>query len=511
MFRTLHLLPVLAVATLLAACGSDHDNAPSTSPETPPTRGQLLSTPTMAGSYSAADLLSLLSSDPLGKLLLQLAFSPTCTVNVYHMEYETVGGAGEATTASGALMVPTGGAASCQGPRPLVMYAHGTNASKTFNMAALTGNSEALLMASVFASQGYIVVAPNYAGYDTSTLPYHPYLNGDQQSKDMIDSLAAARSAYATASASDSGKLFITGYSQGGYVAMATHKAMQAAGTMVTAAAPMSGPYALAAFGDAIFMGEVDMSAPANFDLLATSYQHSYKNVYASPTDVFEAQYASGADELLPSATAITAIYSNGQLPQNALFNSTAPSPAYAAMTPATMPANLAPSFALGFGTNDLVTNAYRLAYLQDAAANPDGGYPTTTTGVAAAAPGLALRQDLKSNDLRNWMPTAPVLLCAGDSDPTVFYLNTQLIDGYWASTAPMSSVTLLDVDSSAASGDPYANEKTGFAAAKAAVAAAAVIGGATDGGAMAVLQVYHATLLPPFCLYAVKSFFDGH
>jgi predicted esterase len=453
----------------------------------------------------------MLSSDPLGKLLLQLTFSPTCTVNVYHMEYETVGGAGEATKASGALIAPTGSAASCQGPRPLVMYAHGTNASKTFNMAALTGNSEALLMASVFASQGYIVVAPNYAGYDTSTLSYHPYLNGDQQSKDMIDSLAAARSAYTTASTSDSGKLFITGYSQGGYVAMATHKAMQAAGTVVTAAAPMSGPYALAAFGDAIFMGEVDMSAPANFDLLATSYQHSYKNVYTSPTDVFEAQYASGADELLPSAIAITAIYSNGQLPQNALFNSTAPSPVYAAMTPATMPANLAPSFALGFGTNDLVTNAYRLAYLQDAAANPDGGYPTTTTGIAAAAPGLALRQDLKSNDLRNWVPTAPVLLCAGDSDPTVFYFNTQLIDGYWASSAPTSSVTLLDVDSSATSGDPYANEKIGFAAAKAAVAVAAVIGGATDGGAMAVLQVYHATLIPPFCLYAVKSFFDGH
>ncbi|MDB6014527.1 MAG: hypothetical protein JWL65_6777 [Gammaproteobacteria bacterium] len=451
----------------------------------------------------------MLSSDPLGKLLLQLTFSPTCTVNVYHMEYETVGGAGEATTASGALMVPTGSAASCQGPRPLVVYAHGTNTSKTFNMAALTGNSEALLMASVFASQGYIVVAPNYVGYDTSTLSYHPYLNGDQQSKDMIDSLAAARSAYTTASTSESGKLFVTGYSQGGYVAMATHKAMQAAGTVVTAAAPMSGPYALAAFGDAIFMGEVDMSAPANFDLLVTSYQHSYKNVYTSPTDVFEAQYASGADELLPSATAITAIYSNGQLPQNALFNSTPPSPAYAAMTPATMPANLAPSFALGFGTNDLVTNAYRLAYLQDAAANPDGGYPTTTTGVAAAAPGLALRQDLKSNDLRNWAPTAPVLLCAGDSDPTVFYLNTQLIDGYWASTAPTSSVTLLDVDSSAASGDPYANEKTGFAAAKAAVEAAAVIGGAN--GAMAVLQVYHSTLIPPFCLYAVKSFFDAH
>src|ERR1700733_7309510 len=511
MSRMISFLTVIVAVTLLAACGHGDDNAPPAVTPAAPTRGQLLNTPTMAGSYSASDLLSMLISDPLGKELLQLTFSPTCTVNVYHMEYETVGGAGEATTASAALMVPTGSAASCSGARPLVMYAHGTNTSKTFNMAALAGNSEALLMASVFASQGYIVVAPNYAGYDTSTLPYHPYLNGDQQSKDMIDSLAAARSAYATASTSDNGKLFITGYSQGGYVAMATHKAMQAAGTAVTAAAPMSGPYSLAAFGDAIFEGEINMSAPANFNLVVTSYQHSYQNVYMSPTDVYEAQYASGADELLPSATAITAIYANGQLPQNVLFNSTPPSPAYASMTPATTPANLAPSFALGFGTPDLVPNAYRLSYLRDAAATPDGGFPTATTGVPAAAPGVAIRQDLKTNDLRNWTPTAPVLLCAGDSDPTVFYFNTHLIQSYWAMAAPTAAVTLLDIDSSPSSGDPYANEKTGFAAAKAAVEAAAILGGASDGGAMAVLQDYHATLVPPFCLYAVKSFFDGH
>jgi hypothetical protein len=291
---------------------------------------------------------------------------------------------------------------------------------------------------------------------------------------------------------------------------MATHKAMQAAGTAVTAAAPMSGPYALAATADAIFAGEVNSSGPTNFNFLVTSYQHSYQNVYTSPTDVYEAQYASGADELLPSATAISTIYANGQLPQDVLFNITPPSPAYASMTPATTPANLAPVFALGFGTPGLVTNAYRLSYLQDAAANPDGGFPAATTGVPAAAPALALRQDSKTNDLRNWAPTAPVLLCAGDSDPTVFYFNTQLIQSYWATAAPTAKLTVLDVDSSSSSGDPYANEKTGFAAAKVAVAAAAVLGGATDGGAMAVLQDYHATLVPPFCVYAVKSFFDG-
>jgi pimeloyl-ACP methyl ester carboxylesterase len=509
MLRKIFLWPAALAAVLLVACGKGHDNAPSTQPAGAPTRGQLTGTPTVSGSYSTSDLLSQLTTDPLGKELLKLTFSPTCSITVYHMEYETVGGAGEATTASGALMVPSGSSSACQGARPVVMYAHGTNAAKTFNMANLSNNSEALLMAAVFASQGYIVVAPNYAGYDTSSLPYHPYLNGDQQSKDMIDALAAARSAYSTASASDNGKVFLTGYSQGGYVAMATQKAMQAAGMTVTAAAPMSGPYALAAFGDAIFEGEVNTSGPLNLNLVVTSYQHSYGNIYSAPTDVYEAAYASTADELLPSATAISTIYANGQLPQNALFSSTAPA-GYAADTPATSPANLAPIFAMGFGTNNLITNNYRLTYLQDAAAHPDGGFPTTTTGLPAASPGVGLRQDLKTNDLRNWTPTAPVLLCGGDSDPTVFYFNTQLMQAYWAPDSSVS-LTVLDVDSSPSANDPYAAEKNEFAAVKAAVAAAAVVGGASDGGAMAVLQDYHATLVPPFCLSAVKAFFDGH
>src|SRR5690348_10440652 len=199
MLPTIRLSSVLAAAITVAACGG-HDNASSMQPSAPtPTRGQLVGTPAMTGSYSPSDLLSDLTSDPLGKLLLQLTFTPTCSVNVYHYDYQTVGGAGESTQASAALMVPTGSGGSCQGARPLVMYAHGTNPLKTFNMAALANNSEALLMASIFASQGYIVVAPNYAGYDTSTLAYHPYLNADQQSKDMIDALAAARSAFKTA------------------------------------------------------------------------------------------------------------------------------------------------------------------------------------------------------------------------------------------------------------------------------------------------------------------------
>jgi hypothetical protein len=155
--------------------------------------------------------------------------------------------------------------------------------------------------------------------------------------------------------------------------------------------------------------------------------------------------------------------------------------------------------------------NSYRLSYLQDAAQNPDGGFPTVTNGLPPASPANTLRVDLKTNDLRNWAPTAPTLLCAGNSDPEVFYLNTQLIQGYFASAAPTAPVTLLDIDSPATSNDPYAALKADFVIAKDAVAAAAVAGGATDGGASAVLNDYHATLVAPFCLSAAKSFFDSH
>jgi hypothetical protein len=81
---------------------------------------------------------------------------------------------------------------------------------------------------------------------------------------------------------SDGGKLFVTGYSQGGYVAMATHRAMQSGGMTVTASAPMSGPYALAAFGDAIFEGQVSDSATVNIALTIVAYQKAYQDFESS-------------------------------------------------------------------------------------------------------------------------------------------------------------------------------------------------------------------------------------
>jgi hypothetical protein len=68
----------------------------------------------------------------------------------------------------------------------------------------------------------------------------------------------------------------------------------------------------------------------------------------------------------------------------------------------------------------------------------------------------------------------------------------------------------VLDIDSSASGSDPYDDLKSKFALAKDLVAAAAIAGGATDGGASAVLEAYHTTLVAPFCLAAASKFFGA-
>ena len=141
-------------------------------------------------------------------------------------------------------------------PVDRALHAHATQTDRDFDIAQITAgdNDEGLLLAAVFAAKGYIVVAPNYVGYDISTLDYHPYLvASQQQSDDMIDALAAARSALPTASGTDHHRRREAVHhgvlSRADSSPMATHRAMQAGGMTVTAAAPLSGPYALSAFG----------------------------------------------------------------------------------------------------------------------------------------------------------------------------------------------------------------------------------------------------------------------
>ena len=99
--------------------------------------------------------------------------------------------------------------------------------------------------AALMASAGYIVVMPDYPGYGDSRAP-HPYVHLSLgESVLLMLNRAKAVLSSPFASAHPNGKIFLTGYSEGGFVTMAAAKALQ--GKMpVVAAVPCAGSYDLA-------------------------------------------------------------------------------------------------------------------------------------------------------------------------------------------------------------------------------------------------------------------------
>jgi hypothetical protein len=524
MTRTCGYLSLALAAMLLAACGS---STTTTTPSSSTAHGTLaLNPPLRVASVDAATFQSQISATASGAQLLQLSGNPVCGVDFYYIKYWTLGAVNETTQSSGALMVPTGAAPACSGPRPIVLYAHGTQFNKTFNIADITNpaNTEGALVAAMFAAQGYIVVAPNYAGYDISTLGYHPFLNASQQSGEMMDALNAARTALPNtfaASTSDNGRLFISGYSEGGYVAMATQRAMENAGLKVTATAPMSGPYALEALFDSVVLGSVNLGSTLFTPLVTSSYQHAYSNLYGTPGDFYSATYATGIETLMPSVESTTMLYQNGLLPQLTLFDSTTPvvdgSPSLtAALAIPSGGSNpiLSVVFAAGFGTPYLVNNSVRVAYATDVQADPDGT-EIGSAALAASVPSNGLRKDLYINDMRygSWVPTAPTLLCGGGNDPSVFFAaDAGTMASFW-SNVPAGLVTVLDVDPAGGPSGPFAALQGAFQASQTqqlAFLQTPAGGGLSPLAAeIAVVQAYHGTSVPPFCSRAAREFFN--
>jgi len=488
---------LVGLGCLLAACGGGTTPGGSPSGVAPPAplpalaRGSLVGQAASVGVNVAGVGLATVPAQVLAGYLeygqagtLAIAGQPQCAVSVYRVRYNTVGGAGEATDATAAVFVPSGGGPSCSSSRPVMLYAHGTSLQKSYDMTDIANNAEARLVAGVFAAQGFIVVAPDYTGYGGSRLGYHPYLDRSAQAADMIDALRAARGAFAGIGARDSGKLFVTGYSQGGYVALATQRAMQEAGAefTLTAAAGMSGPYALARFGDELFGGAPRDGATVVVPMIINAGQHAGALLYGAPSDVYEAPYAAGIVDLVPGTLGAGDLVAQGKLPATALFA-----------------ANSQPQLAgYGdyFGVGNLVRSDYRAGYLADLAAHPCDG---SAAAPLACAPQQALRRWLVRNDLRSYTPSAKTLLCAGHADPVVPYFNTSATASYFGTQG--GRVTQLDVDSAPGLIDSYASVKTGFLAAKALLREAA--------GNESVQSSYHAGLVAPFCMAATRLFFQ--
>ena len=119
---------------------------------------------------------------------------------------------------SGGLAMPLG--INKSQIKGVVVYFHGTQFDNQSVGSNLAPGSETLLVVSVFASQGYIVVLPDYIGQGVDYKSVHPYvLYPKATAQTAVDMLTAVKpriqNHYATTDA-DRLKLFSTGYSEGG-------------------------------------------------------------------------------------------------------------------------------------------------------------------------------------------------------------------------------------------------------------------------------------------------------
>lgn len=148
--------------------------------------------------------------------------TPVYAVQAWRLTYLTVDGDGRQIVASGLVGIPQKPANALS---PVLSYQHATIQKQADAPSSLTKLGDPLV---VLASLGYIVAAADYVGYGVSAGVPHPYLMSAPSASAVIDLLTAAKFWRQSQQIADNKQLFMTGYSEGGYVTVAAHRALQA-------------------------------------------------------------------------------------------------------------------------------------------------------------------------------------------------------------------------------------------------------------------------------------------
>ena len=351
---------IAAAAAVLVACGGSDDG---------PRRGDLLEAPVTLATLTAAQI----DATTAASGLQAISGKALCDVKVVALNYATAGvRTGEESNASGVMLVPGG---VCTGAAPLVSYAKGSEVYRPRTLAN-PQDEETFLLAAMYAAQGYAVVATDYLGFAKSDYPYHPFLHADSEATSVLDAVRAARAAAPSVGVSLSGKLMLTGFSQGGHAAMAAQRAAERDNPKefnVVAGAYEAGPYNLSG---QVAAGVAIAGEQFFVPYLVTAWQKVYGNIYSDVRTVFKLPYSGYIENLLPNPTlTYDTLVTSGKLPGGP-----------------------------GLTPMQIRNQLFQPGFLADTQSNPNN----------------ALFLAAKKNDLLGWTPRAPVLLCGGVGDPTV-------------------------------------------------------------------------------------------
>jgi len=233
----------------------------------------------MIGRWDADKLNKVLTDEAPKFFGVSVKYSPARNaVKLYRVTYNSVvpERGNKPTVATGLIAVPDIAGTSF----PLVSYQHGTVYEKTQVPSFPDQSPETQLMLAQFGGQGYIVIGADYFGMGSSKEP-EGYMVKASHQQATYDMLMASRAVLAHMKL-ESPKLFIAGWSQGGFVTMAFLEKLEAAGVKVDAAATASAPVDIfvALNGFLNFPRKIDADWVNSLFILSS---FSFENYYGVP------------------------------------------------------------------------------------------------------------------------------------------------------------------------------------------------------------------------------------
>lgn len=351
-------------------------------------QAQVLVSKTLIGSFTRQQVDSILDANGIPTIIYHGKYD----VNAYKVVYKTQDYDSTEVLASGLLAIPK----NIDCPLPMISYGHGTTSVKEDVPSRLNGEG---IVGLVSASNGVVMCEPDYLGMGDGTWP-HYYLHAYTQAMCNINLIRAAREVCTQDSVELTGQLFLSGYSQGGFQTMATHKYIQekyANEFNVTASFPGAGSYDMSGAMVDLMLSYTSYPSPGYLPFLICTWNNVY-HLYNNPSEYFVSPY----DTLLPPN--VDGLNSIGDLNQ-------------------LMP--------------DTPRLIFQPAMIDSFANNPN--HP--------------LRLALADNDVYKWVPQAPVTLLHCANDRQVPKQNTYNAYNYFVQNGAMA-IDTFDPNPSLGHGD---------------------------------------------------------
>jgi len=347
------------------------------------------------------ELLVNFSAAAMKKTLLdQGAIDANTTVygyKAYKVPYTTRDEEGHEVQASGVFVIPP---ALHDTVRPLgglsmVSDDHGTIFANDEAPSVIADNTGAPDGSAIILTSlgGFATLQPDYIGFGDSHEHYHPFVLKDSLANATVDFIQQVKIFARDNNISLNNQLFLTGYSEGGYAAMATLKKIeeeQLSDLPVSMAAPMAGPYAVSLLADGV-LSQAKLDVPSF--MANTGYAYAKANNQELNATINE-PYASKLDRLLDGT------FTRIQVDAELTFDTTGETGLFT------------PSFVADYFSND--ENWFKVATV--------------------------------NNNVHTWKPTTAVNLVHCEGDEVIPYAISQVTQGSMNALGA-SSVTLVPVE----------------------------------------------------------------